>query len=59
MQGRNTNIIKFVDALIAFMCKLENWKRKFYTKNVAMVEKLSSIANVYGEDKVLPQFAEN
>ena len=28
MQRRNTNIIKFVDALKALMSKLENWKRK-------------------------------
>ena len=59
MQGRNTNIIKFVDALKAFMSKLENWKRKVNTKNVAMFEKLTSILDNYGEDKVLPQFAKN
>ena len=59
MQGRNTNIIKFVDSLKAFMSKLENWKRKVNTKNVAMFEKLTSILDVCGEDKVLPQFAKN
>ena len=28
MQGKNTNVIKFVDALKAFKAKLANWKRK-------------------------------
>lgn len=55
MQGSNTNI-KFVDALNATMNKLENWKRKVNTKNIAMFEKLSFILDVCGEDKVLPQF---
>ena len=59
MQGRNTNIVKFVDALKAFMSKLENWKRKVNTKNVAMFEKLSSTIDVCGEHKVLSQFAKN
>ncbi|XP_068237352.1 zinc finger BED domain-containing protein 5-like [Palaemon carinicauda] len=31
MQGRNTNIIKFIDALRAFITKLENWKRRHLT----------------------------
>ncbi|XP_068229067.1 zinc finger BED domain-containing protein 5-like [Palaemon carinicauda] len=57
MQGRNTNVIKFLDALKAFMSKLENWKRRVNAENVAMFEKLSSILDVCGEDKVLPQFA--
>ena len=26
MQGRNTNILRFADALKAFMSMLENWK---------------------------------
>ena len=55
MQGSNTNI-KFVDALNATMNKLENWKRKVNTKNIAMFEKLTFILDVCGEDKVLPQF---
>ena len=59
MQGRNTNIIKFVDALKAVMRKLENWRRKVNTINVAMFEKMSSILDVRGEDKVLPQLAKN
>ena len=28
MQGKNTSIMKFLDALKAFMSMLENWKRK-------------------------------
>ena len=32
MQGRYTNIIKFVDALNAFMSKLEYWKRQINDK---------------------------
>ena len=52
IQGRNTNIMKFVDALKAFMSKQENWKRKVNAINVAMFEKLSSILDVSGEDKV-------
>ena len=43
MQGKNTNIIKFMDSLKAFISKLENWKIKVKIKNVAMFEKLSSI----------------
>lgn len=57
MQGRNTNIIKFMDLLKAFMIKLENWKRKVKIKNVTMFEKLSSILVVGSEDQVLPEFA--
>ena len=36
MQGRNTNIIKVVDAIKSFMSKLENWMRKDNTKNAAI-----------------------
>ena len=59
MQGRNTNIIKFMDSLKAFMSKLENWKRKVKIKNVAMFEQLSSVIVAGGEDQVLPEFAKN
>ncbi|XP_076352607.1 zinc finger BED domain-containing protein 5-like [Tachypleus tridentatus] len=31
IQGRNKNIIKFMESLKAFMSKLENWKRKHLT----------------------------
>ena len=40
MQGRNINIIKFVDTLKAFTSKLSNWKRKIGIKNYSMFEKL-------------------
>ena len=45
--------------LKAFTSKPENWKRKFNTENVAMLEKVSSILDVCGEDKVFPQFTKN
>ena len=32
MKGRNTNIVKFVDALTVFMSKLENWMRMINEK---------------------------
>jgi hypothetical protein len=56
MQGRNTDIIKLIYSLKAFMSKLENWKRKVKIKNVAMFEKLSSVLVVGGDDQVLPEF---
>ena len=34
MQGKNTNIIQFKNTLIAFMSKLDSWKRKVSTNNV-------------------------
>ena len=40
MQGRNTNIINFVDALKAFISKLSNWKQKIRIQNYSMFEKL-------------------
>lgn len=43
MQGRNTNIIKFVDSLKAFIDKLGNWKRKVAVNNVSMFERLDMI----------------
>ena len=54
MQGKNTNIIQFKDTLKAFMSKLDNWKRKICTNNVAMFEELSSILKVDDEEHVLP-----
>ena len=39
-QGRNTNIIKFVDALKAFTSKLSNSKRKIQIQNYSMFVKL-------------------
>ena len=40
MQGMNTNIINFVDALKAFTSKLSNWKQKIGIQNYSMFEKL-------------------
>ena len=40
MQGKNTNIIIFVDALRAFKSKLANWKRKVDMHNYTMFKKL-------------------
>ena len=54
MQGKNTIIIQFKDTLKAFMSKLDNWKRKISTNNVAMFEELSSILKVDDEEHVLP-----
>ena len=40
MQGKDTNIIMFVDALKAFKSKLADWKRKVKMHNYTMLEKL-------------------
>ena len=40
MQSKNTNLIKFVNALKAFKAKLANWKRKAEIYNFAMFEKV-------------------
>ena len=53
MQGKNTNIIQFKDTLKAFMSKLDNWKRKVSTNNVAMFEELSSILKVDDKEHML------
>ena len=39
-QGRNTNIINFVDALKALTSKLSNWKQKIRIQNCSVFEKL-------------------
>ncbi|XP_067943265.1 zinc finger BED domain-containing protein 5-like [Watersipora subatra] len=43
VQGINTNIVKFIDALKEFLCKLELWKKKVAQGNFSMFESLSSI----------------
>ncbi|XP_039254098.1 uncharacterized protein LOC120331126 [Styela clava] len=43
LQRRDTTELDFVDALNAFMEKLENWKQKIESGNVAMLEALSSM----------------
>ena len=43
MQGKNINVIKFVDVLKAFTSKLSNWKRKIHMHNYSMFEKLDML----------------
>lgn len=43
MQGRHTNIVKFTDALKAFLCKLKLWGTKVASGNFSMFESVSSI----------------
>ncbi|XP_064468647.1 zinc finger BED domain-containing protein 5-like [Ornithodoros turicata] len=57
MQGRNTNIIKFIDSLKTFLCKVQNWKTKVKGGNVAMFEKLSSTLSGSYHDGKVPTFA--
>ena len=54
MQGKHTSIIQFKDTLKAFMSKLDNWKRKVRTNNVAKFEELLSILKVDDDEHVLP-----
>jgi len=56
MQGRNTNIIKFVDALKAFKSKLTNWKRKIQIQNCAMFEKLDMLLD--SRENKMPELIE-
>lgn len=56
MQGRNTNIVKFTDALKAFICKLQLWKRKVTQGNFSMFECLSLIIEPHDKEPVsMPQ----
>ena len=41
MQGRHTNIIKFVDALKSFLCKLRIWSKKVFEGNYSMFGSIS------------------
>ena len=43
MQDKNTNVIKFVDALKAFKAKWASWKRKAEIYNFAMFEKVDML----------------
>ena len=55
MQGKHQyNTIYTKDTLKAFMSKLDNWKRKISTNNVAMFEELSSILKVDDEEHMFP-----
>ena len=53
MQGKNTNVIKFVDALKAFKAKLANWKRKAEIYNFAMFEKADMLLDSRKESSIL------
>ena len=43
MQGRHTNIIKFVDALKSFLCKLRIWSKEVLDGNYFMFEFISTM----------------
>ena len=46
MQGRHTNIIKFVDALKSFLCKLRIWSKKVLDGNYSMFESISTFDGI-------------
>lgn len=54
MQGRNTNIIKFIDSLKAFISKSETEDRKVNIKNVEFWE---SFLVAGDDDEALPELA--
>ena len=43
MQKKDTIVLNFMDALNAFVQKLDNWQRKVENGNFAMFEALSSV----------------
>ena len=45
MQRKDTTVIDFMDALNAFVQKLDNWKRKVEMENFAVFEALSSVVD--------------
>lgn len=51
MQGKCTNIIKYVDSLSAFKNKIQNWKRKIKLNRCLMFEELSSLFTVDNDDE--------
>ena len=57
MQSKNTDIIKFVDALKAFVLKLSNLKRKVRIQNCLMFDKLDILLDNRGNK--LPAQIEN
>ena len=57
MQGKNTNVIKFVDALKAFKAKLANCKRKAEIWNFAMFEKVDMLLDSRDESN-MPEVVE-
>ena len=57
MQGRNADIIKFVDVLKAFISKLSTWKPKIRIQKYSMFEKLDMLLN--NRENKLPVQIEN
>ena len=57
MQGKNINIIKFIDTLKAFKGKLANWKRKAEIYNFAMFEKVDMLLDSR-EESSIPEVVE-
>ena len=57
MQGKNSNVIKFGDALKAFKAKLANWKRKAEIYNFAMFEKVDMLFDSR-EESSMPEVVE-
>lgn len=55
MQGKCTNIIKYVDSLSAFKNKIQNWKRKIKLNRCSMFEELSSLFTTDNDDETLPE----
>ena len=43
LQRRNTTVLGFIDALNAFLQKLENWKQRAKIENFSMFETFSSV----------------
>ena len=43
LQGRETHVLLFQDSLLAFVSKLQNWRRKTNLGNIAMFEKLCGV----------------
>lgn len=55
MQGKCTNIIKYIDFLSAFKNKIQNWKRKIKLKRCSMFEELSSLFTTVNDDETIPE----
>lgn len=55
MQGKCTNIIKYVDYLSAFKNKIQNWKRKIKLSRCSMFEELSSLFTTDNDDETVPE----
>ena len=46
MKSRHTNIVKFVDALKLFLCKLRIWSKKIFDGNYSMFESISMMSKM-------------